>query len=188
MTVLTNSRPADVQLVRLLGADLLVEANGNIATGIRRELPDGAPGLIDGATLNEAILPAVADGGGLVTLKGWNGPGERNISIHPISSFDFATDTPLFDRLRQLAENGTLTLRVAQVMPATKAGEAHRRLAAGGVRGRLVLDFSQPIVRRDVPDRLRDHANLLVCNTAQTSRAPLSIARQEGINATGARE
>jgi hypothetical protein len=36
-------------------------------------------------------------------------------------------------------------LRVAEVMPATQVGEAHRRLAAGGVRGRLVLDFSEPL-------------------------------------------
>ncbi|HEY2437021.1 MAG TPA: zinc-binding dehydrogenase, partial [Solirubrobacteraceae bacterium] len=127
-----------------LGADLIVEADGDLTAGIRRQLPAGAPGLIDGATLNEAILPAVADGGSLVTLKGWNGPGERNISIHPISSFDFSTDTAVFDRLRQLAEDGTLTLRVAEVTPASKAGEAQRRLAAGGVRGRIVLDFSQP--------------------------------------------
>ena len=69
----------------------------------------------------------------------------RRISIHPISSFDAATDTALFDHLRELVEDGTLTLRVAEVMPATQAAEAHRRLAAGGVRGRLVLDLSEPL-------------------------------------------
>lgn len=95
--------------------------------------------------MNEAILPAIADGGTLVTLKGWNGPGERDISVHPISSFDFASDTALFDRVRELAEDGTLSLRVAEIMPATQAGEAQRRLAAGGIRGRLVLDFSTPL-------------------------------------------
>ena len=144
LTVLTSASAADEQLVRSLGADLVVEANGDVAGAIRRELPDGAPGLIDGAALDEAILPAVTDGGRLATLKGWSGPAERNISIHPISSFDFATDTALFDRVRQLAEDGVLTLRVAEVMPAEQAGKAHRRLAAGGVRGRLVLDFSEP--------------------------------------------
>ena len=145
LTALTSAARADEELVRSLGADLIVETNGDLAAGIRRELPDGAPGLIDGATLNEAILPAIADGGSLVTLKGWNGPGERNISIHPISSFDFASVTARFDRVRELAEDGALTLRVAEVMPATQAGEAQRRLAAGGIRGRLVLDFSEPL-------------------------------------------
>jgi NADPH:quinone reductase len=33
-------------------------------------------------------------------------------------------------------------MRVARVLPASRAVEAHRLLAAGGVRGRLVLDFT----------------------------------------------
>jgi NADPH:quinone reductase-like Zn-dependent oxidoreductase len=80
-----------------------------------------------------------------VTLRGWAGPTERGIAIHPVSSFGSATDTALFDRLRSQVEAGILTLRVAEVLPATEAAEAHRRLAAGGVRGRLVLDFSRPL-------------------------------------------
>jgi NADPH:quinone reductase-like Zn-dependent oxidoreductase len=115
-----------------------------MAAEIRRELPDGVPGVIDGAGLNAGILPAIADGSSLATLKGWSGPAQRSISIYPISSFDAARNTDLFDHLRQLAEDGTLTLRVAEVMPAARAGEAQRRLAAGGLRGRLVLDFSEP--------------------------------------------
>jgi NADPH:quinone reductase len=46
---------------------------------------------------------------------------------------------------RTAAITHVLTLRVAEVMPATEASDAHRRLAAGGVRGRLVLDFSEPL-------------------------------------------
>ncbi len=48
----------------------------------------------------------------------------------------------LLERLRRSAEDGTVTLRVADVLPAAEAAEAHRRLEAGGVRGRLVLDWS----------------------------------------------
>jgi hypothetical protein len=103
--------------------------------------------LIDGAALDAAVLPAIADRGGLVTLKGWTGPAERGIVIHPIGSFDSATDTALFDRLVNQADGGILALRVADVLPAARASEAHRRLAAGGVRGRLVLDFSQPVIQ-----------------------------------------
>lgn len=99
-----------------------------------------------GAALDAAALPAVTNRGGLVTLKGWTGPTERSIVIHPISSFDSATDTALFTRLVDQVDNGILTLRVADVLPAARAFEAHRRLAAGGVRGRLVLDFSQPVI------------------------------------------
>ncbi len=145
LAVLTDAAPADEALVRGLGADVVVDRGDGIGAAIRGDLPAGAPGLIDGAALDARALPAIADGGGLATLKGWTGPSERGIVIHPISSFGSATDTALFDRLRSQAEEGILTLRVADVLPAKEAAEAHRRLAAGGVGGRLVLDFSQPL-------------------------------------------
>ncbi|SER94011.1 zinc-binding dehydrogenase [Actinokineospora terrae] len=46
------------------------------------------------------------------------------------------------DTLRRQTENGTLTSHVAEVLPAARAVEAHHMLEAGGVRGRLVLDFT----------------------------------------------
>jgi len=143
LRVLAVATSSDAALVRSLGADLIVERGDNIADQVRSQLPCGATGLVDGAALDARALPAVADGGGLATLKGWSGPTERGIVIHPISSFGSANDTRLFERLRSQAEQGILRLRVAEVLPAKDAAEAHRRLAAGGVRGRLVLDFSQ---------------------------------------------
>jgi NADPH:quinone reductase len=44
-------------------------------------------------------------------------------------------------RLAELADKGVLSLRVADVLPAARAAEAHRRFEAHGVRGRLVLTF-----------------------------------------------
>jgi len=38
-------------------------------------------------------------------------------------------------------EDGHVTLRVARILPAEQATEAHRLLEAGGVRGRLILQF-----------------------------------------------
>jgi NADPH:quinone reductase-like Zn-dependent oxidoreductase len=46
------------------------------------------------------------------------------------------------EQLVKQVENGTLTLRVADVLPAEQAASAHQRLEAGGARGRLVLDFT----------------------------------------------
>jgi NADPH2:quinone reductase len=54
----------------------------------------------------------------------------------------FATNTALLDQLVRQVEQGILTLRVADVLPADQAVDAHRRLEAGSVRGRLVLDFT----------------------------------------------
>ena len=53
------------------------------------------------------------------------------------------TNTAALDLLRQQVEDGVLTLRVAQVFPAEQAAEAHRLVEAGGLRGRVVLDFSR---------------------------------------------
>lgn len=86
-------------------------------------------------------MPAIADGGGLATVRGWNEPVERGIRVHPVMVFEGLTDTARMERLRDQADAGTLSLRVAKVLPASQAAEAHRLLEAGGVRGRLVLDF-----------------------------------------------
>jgi NADPH:quinone reductase len=43
LAVLTNATGSDEELVRSLGADLIVGARGDIASEIRRELPEGVP-------------------------------------------------------------------------------------------------------------------------------------------------
>ena len=145
LTVLSDAAPSAQPLVAGLGADVIVERGDQLGAQVRTHLPSGAPGLVDGAELGALALPAVADGGGFVTLRGWNGPTERGIVIHPVSSFGSADDTALFDRLRSQVESGVLSLRVADVLPAKDAAEAHQRLAAGGARGRLVLDFYESL-------------------------------------------
>jgi NADPH:quinone reductase-like Zn-dependent oxidoreductase len=146
LVVVTDASPADRDRLLALGADVVVERGDGVAGRIREDAPDGVAGLVDAAALDAAVLRAVADGGTFATLKGWAGPSERGIEIHPVASFASATDTPLLDGVRRLADEGVLELRVADVLPAARAAEAHRRLAAGGVRGRLVLDFSRPVV------------------------------------------
>jgi NADPH:quinone reductase-like Zn-dependent oxidoreductase len=145
LKVLAIARRSDSDLVRGLGADQIIDPGDDAAAEIRRPFPSGVPGLIDGAALDARALPAVQDGGSLVALKFWGGPGERRITVHHIAATVALTDTALLDRLRCQAEEGSLTLRVADLLPARDAAEAHRRLAAGGVRGRIVLDFSEPL-------------------------------------------
>lgn len=45
------------------------------------------------------------------------------------------------DRLRQLVEDGAVTLRVARTFAPEDAPETHRLLEAGGIRGRLVIEL-----------------------------------------------
>jgi NADPH2:quinone reductase len=141
LTVIADAQPSDRELVASLGADRLVSRDGFVAD-VRASAPTGVLGLIDGANRNDAIVGAIADGGILASVKGWKEPVERAIRVETISSFPSATDTERFERLRDLAEAGKLTLRVASILPAARAGEAQQRLMAGGTRGRIVLDFS----------------------------------------------
>jgi NADPH:quinone reductase-like Zn-dependent oxidoreductase len=76
------------------------------------------------------------------TIRGWAGPAERGITVKPTLVYDSATRDDLLKGLEQQLAAGVYTLRVAQVLPAEQAEQAHRTLEAGGVRGRLVLDFS----------------------------------------------
>lgn len=54
---------------------------------------------------------------------------------------EYARNHTALDRLRQQAEAGVSPLRVAQTFRPEDVGEAHRRLEAGGVRGRLIIEF-----------------------------------------------
>lgn len=142
LTVVADAAPHDRDLVRGFGADHLVDRGTDVAERIRALLPDGVPGLVDGSDQREEVVPAVADGGTLVELRGWQGPDEHGITVTPVFVASVATDTALLNTLRRQAEKGVLSLHVAKVLPASDAAEAHRLLEAGGLRGRVVLDFS----------------------------------------------
>ncbi|MFC9739978.1 NADP-dependent oxidoreductase [Streptomyces noursei] len=142
LTVIADAAPHDTDRVRGFGADHVVARGTEVAARIRALAPDGVPGLVDASMQTTEITSAVADGGTLAELRGWSGPAERGIRVCPVMVTDGITDTARLDALRRQAEEGVLTLHVADVLPAEEAAEAHRRLEAGGLRGRLVLDFS----------------------------------------------
>jgi NADPH:quinone reductase len=142
LVVIADASLADEELVAGFGADEVVRRGDDVAMRIRQFAPGGVDGVIDGALLHGLALPAIRDGGGLAVVRGWEGPSERGITIFPIWVRRALTDTTRLNALRDLTEAGVLTARVADVLPADQAPEAHRRLEAGGVRGRIVLDFT----------------------------------------------
>jgi NADPH2:quinone reductase len=142
LRVVADAKEGEEDLVRELGADIVVARGDDVAAHIRAAVPEGVDGLADGAVQTDKTLAAIKDGGALATIRGWDGPAERDISVHPIWVFSSIGHTDKLDRLRRQAEDGTLTLRVATTFPAEQAAEAHKLLAGGGVRGRIVLDFS----------------------------------------------
>jgi NADPH:quinone reductase-like Zn-dependent oxidoreductase len=141
LTVVADASEADEQLVRDLGADVVVRRGDDVAERIRERFPDGVDGLADGSVQDELVLPAVRDGGRVATVRGYRGAGQDRVTVIPVLVRRVARDRAALDRLREQTEQCLLTLRVARTFPAEEASEAHRLLARGGIRGRLVLTF-----------------------------------------------
>ena len=143
LRVIADAASPDVALVHSLGADEVVIRGESFAGGVREIVPDGVDGLIDAAVMDAVAVPAVRDGGRVATLRGYDGcdGDNRGITFLPVLVRNYATERDKLDELGNLADRGGLTLRVAQTLPAASAPQAHRLLEAGGVRGRLVLEF-----------------------------------------------
>ncbi|MEU7814351.1 NADP-dependent oxidoreductase [Pseudonocardia sp. NPDC049154] len=144
LRVLADAAPADEELVRGLGADVVVPRGPDVAKHFL-DATDGAgvDGLVDGAVLDAAALPAVRNGGTLVTVRFWAAPAERGVRVVPVLVRRMLEDTAGLETLAGMAVEGTLTPRVARIAPLRDVVEVHRTLERGGTRGRLVLDLTE---------------------------------------------
>lgn len=145
--VIGDASPSDHELVLGLGADVVVQRGRDVVDAIIR----AAGGEVDGVALTVApeleTVRAVKPGGVVATAVGVANASQlalasrRGVRIVPVR-VDLEPDPgPILSELRDLAEAGAVTMRVASELPARDASEAHRRLEAGGVRGRQVLRF-----------------------------------------------
>ncbi|HEX5368383.1 MAG TPA: NADP-dependent oxidoreductase [Dehalococcoidia bacterium] len=141
LRVIGVASASDEPLLKKLGAEAVVPRGDDAAKQIRALVPNGVDGAIDAALLGRAILPAIRDGGGMAVVRGWQGDSERGITIHQVRVSDYSQNQAALDGLGQLASQGKLTLRVAETFPPERAAEAHEKMAAGGIRGRLVIVF-----------------------------------------------
>ncbi|WP_406691055.1 NADP-dependent oxidoreductase [Saccharopolyspora sp. ID03-671] len=141
LRVLADAKDSDRELVASFGADEIVERGEDVATRFREIAPDGVDAVVDAAVLDDKVEPAVRDGGGLATVRFFSTESDRGVTYHRVLVSDYWKERDKLDELRQQAEDGVLTLRVADTIPAERGAEAHHRLEAGGTRGRLVLLF-----------------------------------------------
>ncbi|MEV8521645.1 NADP-dependent oxidoreductase [Dyella marensis] len=142
LRVIADAALKDVQLVNDLGADVVLPRGESFPELVRKEVPDGVDGLVDTAGIAQSVARAVRDGGRVAT----SAPGaalatERGIVTERTFVPNYARHRVALDQLRQLAEQGRLTLRVARTLPVEQAIEAHRLLEIGGLPGRIVLTF-----------------------------------------------
>jgi NADPH:quinone reductase-like Zn-dependent oxidoreductase len=141
LLVIADAAERDEELVRALGADVVVPRGEGAAAAMRKTCPYGVDAVLDSGLMGPAILPAIRDGGALAAVRPFQGETERDIAIHLLLVNDYVTNQAALIELSRLAGEGKLTLRVARTFRPEQAPEVHRLLEAGGVRGRLVILF-----------------------------------------------
>jgi len=141
LTVIADSNESDRGLLKSLGVDIIIPRDDGFAARVREEFPNGVDGIADGALLNESAIEAVKDGGSFTSVRGFKGVPQRDIDFTAtwVTAYDCKKD--ILETLCQQAEEGVLTLRVADSVTMENAAEAHKKLEAGGTRGRMVIEF-----------------------------------------------
>lgn len=77
LRVVADASEADEDLVRSLGADVVVRRGEAFADAVLAGAPDGVDALADAALLAQAATPAVRDGGGVATGT----PGRHRVDV-----------------------------------------------------------------------------------------------------------
>lgn len=127
ITVVGHGRPSDRDQVLAFGA---AEFTDDLSS-----LTD-VPAAIDTTGQPDAVLAVMGADSRLVTLSGK--PSVERPEVTVKAGF-VRPDPDALAEMAGMAAAGSLTLRVAEVLAFEGAGEAHRRLEAGGTRGRFVL-------------------------------------------------
>jgi hypothetical protein len=124
LRVVASASADDEGLLLDLGAELFVERTASLGAAVRAVVPGGVDGALDAGVAGVAALDAVRDRGAFVSLVAGAAPLPlRGTRVHN----------------QWIADEGRLTLRVADTLPLNAVAEAHRRQATGGLRGRIVL-------------------------------------------------
>lgn len=137
LTVIGSAGARDEELVRRLGADHFVDRNEDLAAAARRIVPLGVDGVVDAAVVGIGAQEAVRNGGRHVHLQ----PGQRPPHLRDITVEQqfIHTNREDLEELVRLVEAGVLSTRVAETYRLEEATVAYKRVAGGGVRGRVVL-------------------------------------------------
>jgi NADPH2:quinone reductase len=142
LRVIADAKPADRELVRGFGADVIVPRGEAFAAAVREAASDGVDALFDTALLGRGAFAAIRDRGAMAVVRGWDdSTPERGIEIRQIWVRSALERSDWLQELRELASDGRLALRVAGEYAPEQAAEAQRLMAAGGLRGRAVIVF-----------------------------------------------
>jgi NADPH:quinone reductase-like Zn-dependent oxidoreductase len=141
--VIAVASQSDETFVRDLGAEYFVARGDAVNDQILGTLPDGVDAIIDTANLQNGILPSLGENGSIAVLRPWAASVSEGIHIVHVNVRERLGNHAAIEQLIQMAADGLLPLRVAGIYPASQVVAAHQRFDAGGLRGRLVLDFEE---------------------------------------------
>lgn len=140
----TASGPDGVDLVRRLGADMVVDGkHDDIRTAARAFAPQGLDAILTflgGKELTRA-LDAVRRGGRLAHPDGVQ-PAPRKRKGMKLIVYDAAPGVAEFQRLNRAIEAARPELPIVANFPLGQAAQAHERVAQGHVLGKVVLRIS----------------------------------------------
>jgi NADPH:quinone reductase-like Zn-dependent oxidoreductase len=139
----TSSDVAGLALVSRLGADAAVNGRtGDIAAAAHRFAPTGVDavlGLAGGDALERCIDALRGDGRGRVAyLYGMEPIPKPRFGIR-MSLYSFISGTSEFERLNKAVETVKLRVPIGAEYSLAEAAEAHKRLDAGHLLGKIVL-------------------------------------------------
>jgi NADPH:quinone reductase-like Zn-dependent oxidoreductase len=129
--VVAQASDGDEAWVSALGAGEVVPRSAGLS-GL-----DPVPAVLDAVPLGEAAAAAVQEGGVVVTTRP-TPPIDPSRGVRQELQLIHLERQLLADLVAQVAA-GRLHTRVAQTMALAEAAQAHRLVAAGGLRGKVVL-------------------------------------------------
>lgn len=149
--VVATARPADHDRARQLGADAVFDyEDPHLSTKLRAVAPDGFDVVWNSSGHHDLAqeIEATADGG-LVLVTAAADPSValplRDLYLRDIRVAGFVLSRATLHDLQEAAQTvnerlrSATPVRVAEVLPLRAAADAHRRIEAGSVRGRLVI-------------------------------------------------
>jgi NADPH:quinone reductase len=143
--IATASGVAASRVVRRLGADVVIDARRDGAVDrLRDATPDGLDAVLAlaGGDELEECLQVLRRGGRVAHPNGVEPEPTKRGSIR-IEGYDALAEPREFGMLRRYLEDGTIRVPIAATFPLSQAARAHRRLAKGGIVGRMMLRISR---------------------------------------------
>jgi NADPH:quinone reductase len=139
----TASTDDGLALLKRLGADAVVNGHtGDIAAAAKSFAPNGVDalfGLAGGDALEHCIDAIRPDGWGRVAYLYGMEPLPRPRFNMTMILYSFVGGTREFERLNEAVDASKMQVPIAAEYPLAEAAEAHKRLEAGHLLGKIVL-------------------------------------------------